>query len=60
MQQWAIADTGTKYRTGGELHSRYNVYGNLLEEVLPNRLVTQFAYDGENNLIHQLDNTDRY
>lgn len=42
-----------------ELHSRYDIYGNLLEEALPNGLVTQFAYDGENNLIRQWDNADR-
>ena len=48
-----------KDRMGGELRSQYDVYGNLLEEALPNGLVTQFAYDGENNLVRQWDNADR-
>ena len=48
-----------KDRMGGELHSQFDIYGNLLREELPNGLVTEFAYDSENNLIHQWDNADR-
>ena len=44
---------------GGELHSQFDIYGNLLREELPNGLVTEFAYDSENNLIRQWDNADR-
>ena len=48
-----------KDRMGGELHSQFDIYGNLLREELPNGLVTEFAYDSENNLIRQWDNADR-
>ncbi len=48
-----------KDRMGGELYSRFDIYGNLLEEKLPNGLITQFAYDDDNNLIRQWDNADR-
>lgn len=45
-----------KDRMGGEIHNSFDVYGNLLEETLPNGLVTQFAYDESGNLIRQSDN----
>jgi len=48
-----------KDRMGGELHSRFDLYGNLLEEALPNGLVTQFAYDSACNCIREWDNAGR-
>ena len=44
---------------GEELHSQFDIYGNLLREELPNGLVTEFVYDSENNRIRQWDNADR-
>ena len=48
-----------KDRMGGEVHNSFDVYGNLLEETLPNGLVTQFVYDENGNLIRQSDNAGR-
>ena len=33
-----------KDRMGGELHSQFDIYGNLLREELPNGLVTEVLY----------------
>ena len=48
-----------KDRMGGELHRRFDERGKLLEETLPNGLITSFEYDENSNMIRQWDNAGR-
>jgi len=45
-----------KDRRGSELTRRFDENSLLLEETLPNGLVTSFAYDGEGRLVRRWDN----
>ena len=46
-----------KDRRGAELHRVYDIKGRLLEERLPNGLVSTFCYDENGNLIEHRDNS---
>lgn len=46
-------------RRGGELHRSFRETGELLEEKLPNGLVTWYAYDERGNPIREWDNAGR-
>ncbi|MFR4350182.1 MAG: RHS repeat-associated core domain-containing protein [Roseburia sp.] len=46
-------------RRGGELHRSFGEKGELLEERLPNGLVTWYTYDEMGNLLREWDNAGR-
>ncbi len=48
-----------KDRLGNEIHRTFDEYGNLLEERLPNGLVTSYEYDEQGNCVHLWDNEGR-
>lgn len=46
-------------RRGGELYFKFDERGELLEERLPNGLITWYAYDEVGNLLQEWDNAGR-
>lgn len=48
-----------KDRRGGEVYRSFGLMGELLEERLPNGLVTYYTYDEKGNLLREWDNAGR-
>lgn len=46
-------------RRGNELRRRYDGHSRVVEEILPNGLTTEYAYDSEGNLVRRWDNAGR-